>query len=148
MGEEAITSGRQKALREATILLDLAIIRSRGSLLDAGLRSRSGVLESGQSRAWQLTTPYGAANDDAHKEVTTMWSKLFGGGEGLPREKVDAVVNVIDCYLAEEAELRGLQSEKQTIHPRDLSAEKRRALIEEVFAILADTRTKYSRPRP
>jgi hypothetical protein len=39
MGEEAITSGRQKALREATILLDLAIIRSRGSLLDAGLRS-------------------------------------------------------------------------------------------------------------
>ena len=55
MGEEAITSGRQKALREATILLDLAIIRSRGSLLDAGLRSRSGVLESGQSRAWQLT---------------------------------------------------------------------------------------------
>jgi hypothetical protein len=42
MGEEAITSGRQKALREATILLDLAIIRSRGSHLDAGLRSRSG----------------------------------------------------------------------------------------------------------
>jgi hypothetical protein len=77
-----------------------------------------------------------------------MWSKLFGGGEGLPREKVDAVVHVIDCYLAEEAELRGLQSEKQTIHPRDLSAEKRQALIEEVFAILADTRTKYSRPRP
>jgi hypothetical protein len=77
-----------------------------------------------------------------------MWSKLFGGGEGLPREKVDAVVNVIDRYLAEEAELRGLQSEKQTIHPSDLSAEKRRALIEEVFAILADTRTKYSRPRP
>jgi hypothetical protein len=38
-------------LREATILLDLAIIRSRGSLLDAGLRSQSGVLESGQSRA-------------------------------------------------------------------------------------------------
>jgi hypothetical protein len=41
MGEEAITSGRQKALREATILLDLAIIRSRGSVLNAGLRSRS-----------------------------------------------------------------------------------------------------------
>jgi hypothetical protein len=51
MGEEAITSGRQKALREAMILLDLAITRSRGSLLNAGLRSRSGVLESGQSRA-------------------------------------------------------------------------------------------------
>ena len=148
MGEEAITSGRQKALREATILLDLAIIRSRDSLLDAGLRSRSGVLESGQSRAWQLTTPYGAANGDAHKEVTTMWSKLFGGGDGLPREKVDAVVHVIDRYLAEEAEVRRLQSEKQTIHPRDLPPAKRRALIEEVFAILADTRTKYSRPRP
>ena len=42
MGEEAITSGGQKALREATILLDLAIICSRGSYLDAGLRSRSG----------------------------------------------------------------------------------------------------------
>ena len=41
MGEEAITSGRQKALREAMILLDLAITRSRGSLLNAGLRSRS-----------------------------------------------------------------------------------------------------------
>ena len=126
-------------MREATILLDLAIIRSRGSLLDAGLRNRSGVPESGQSRAWQLTTPYGAANGDAHKDVTTMWSKLFGGGDGLPREKVDAVVHVIDRYLAEEAELRGLQSEKQTIHPRDLPPAKRRALIEEVFAILANT---------
>ena len=42
MGEEAITSGRQKALREAMILLDLAITRPRGSLLNAGLRSRSG----------------------------------------------------------------------------------------------------------
>ena len=76
-----------------------------------------------------------------------MWSKLFGGGDGLPRVKVDAVVHVIDRYLAEEAELRGLQSEKQTIHPRDLPPAKRRALIEEVFAILANTRTKYSRPR-
>jgi hypothetical protein len=124
------------------ILLDLAITRSRGSLLNAGLRSRSGVLESGQSRAWQLTTPYGAANDDAHKEVTTMWSKLFGGGDGLPREKVDAVVHVIDRYLAEEAELRRLQSEKQTIHPRDLPPAKRRALIEKVFALLANTSRK------
>jgi hypothetical protein len=41
MGEEAITSGRQKALRGATKLLDLAITRSRGSLLNAVLRSRS-----------------------------------------------------------------------------------------------------------
>jgi hypothetical protein len=135
-------------LREATILLDLAIICSRGSLLDAGLRSRSGVPESGQASAWQLAKPYGAANGDVHKEVTTVWSKLFGGGDRLPREKVDVVVNIVDRYLAEEAELRGLQREKQTIHPRDLSAEKRRALIEEVFAILADTRAKYSRPRP
>jgi hypothetical protein len=135
-------------LREATILLDLAIICSRGSLLDAGLRSRSGVPESGQASAWQLAKSYGAANGDVHKEVTTVWSKLFGGGDRLPREKVDVVVNIVDRYLAEEAELRGLQSEKQTIHPRDLSAEKRRALIEEVFAILADTRAKYSRPRP
>ncbi len=100
------------------------------------------MLESDQSRAWQLTTPYGAANDDAHKEVTNMWSKLFGGGEGLPREKVDAVVNVIDRYLAEEAELRGLQSEKQTIYPRDLPPAKRQVLIEEVFAILANTSRK------
>jgi hypothetical protein len=108
MGEEAITSGRQKALREAMILLDLAITRSGGSLLNAGLRNRSGVLESGQSRAWQLTTPYGAANDDAHKEVIAMWSKLFGGGEGLPREKVDAVVNVM-CpdTVVREVELPG-----------------------------------------
>jgi hypothetical protein len=143
MGEEAITSGGQKVLREATILLDLAIIRSRGSsLLDGRTKESSGVPESGQARAWQLTKPYGAANGDAHKEVTTMWSKLFGGGDGLPREKVDAVVHVIDRYLAEEAELRRLQSEKQTIHPRDLPPDKRRALIEEVFAILANTSRK------
>ena len=71
-----------------------------------------------------------------------MWSKLFGGGDGLPREKVDAVVHVIDRYLAEEAELRRLQSERQTIHPKDPPSDKRRALIEEVFAILADSRKK------
>ena len=33
MGEEAISSGRQEALEEVTILLDLAISRSRGSSL-------------------------------------------------------------------------------------------------------------------
>ncbi|MEW6638591.1 MAG: hypothetical protein AB1425_17455 [Actinomycetota bacterium] len=71
-----------------------------------------------------------------------MWNKLFGGGDGLPRAKVDAVVAVIDRYLAEEAELRGLQSEKQTIHPKDLPPVKRRALIEEVFGILGETRKK------
>jgi hypothetical protein len=71
-----------------------------------------------------------------------MWSKLFGGGDGLPREKVDTVVHVIDRYLAEEAGLRRLQSENQSIHPRDLPPDKRRTLIEEVFAILADTKKK------
>ena len=76
-----------------------------------------------------------------------MWSKLFGGGEGPPREKVDAVVHVIDRYLAEEAELRRLQSERQTTHPRDLPPDKRRALIEEVFAILADTKKRQLPPR-
>ena len=71
-----------------------------------------------------------------------MWSKLFGGDDGPPREKVDAVVHVIDRYLAEEAELRRLQSERQTIHPRDLPPDKCRALIEERFTILANTRKK------
>jgi hypothetical protein len=68
-----------------------------------------------------------------------MWSKLFGGGDGLSRERVDAVVRVVDRYLSEEAELRRLQTEKQTIHPRDLPPKKRRALVEEVFAILGKT---------
>jgi hypothetical protein len=68
-----------------------------------------------------------------------MWNKLFGGGDGLPRERVDAVVRVVDRYLSEEAKLRGLQTEKQTIHPRDLPPDKRRVLIEEVFAILGET---------
>ena len=102
-----------------------------------------GSLEAAKWEFGKLPEPCGAANSNAHKEeVTTMWSKLFGGGDGLPREKVDAVVHVIDWYLAEEAELRRLQSEKQTIHPRDLPPEKRQALIEEVFAILADTKEK------
>lgn len=82
------------------------------------------------------------ANGNAREEVTSMWSKLFGGGDGIPREKVDAVVRVIDRYLVEEAELRGLPTNKQTIHPRDLPPDKRRALIEEVFAILGDARKK------
>jgi hypothetical protein len=69
-----------------------------------------------------------------------MWDKWFGGGDKLPRQKVDAVVQVVDRYLGEEAELRGLQSAKQTIHPRDLPPEKRRALVGEVFAILRETK--------
>ena len=87
-------------------------------------------------RRWSRE-PHGATSGDAHKEASMMWSKLFGGGDALPREKVDAVVRLIDRYLAEEAELRRLHSEKQTLHPRDLPPDKRRALIEEVFAILA-----------
>jgi hypothetical protein len=67
-----------------------------------------------------------------------MWSKLFGGAE-IPRERVDAVVRLVDRYLSEEAELRRLQTEKQTIHPRDLPPDKRRALVEEVFTILGET---------
>jgi hypothetical protein len=39
----------------------------------------------------------------------------------------------------EEAELRRLQTEKQTIYPGDLPPDKRRALIEEVFAIFGET---------
>ncbi len=71
-----------------------------------------------------------------------MWNKLFGGGDGIPREKVNTVVRVVDRYLSEEAELRGLQTGKQTIHPRDLPPDKRRALVEEVFTILEDNRKK------
>ena len=71
-----------------------------------------------------------------------MWSKLFGGGDEIPREKVDIVVRIVDRYLSEEAKLRGLQSEKQTIHPTDLPPDRRRALIEEVFAILDETAKK------
>ncbi|MDQ3841115.1 MAG: hypothetical protein M3272_09020 [Actinomycetota bacterium] len=69
-----------------------------------------------------------------------MWSRLTRGGNGLPREKVEAVVRLIDRYLAEEAQLRNLQSDKQTIHPRDLPPNKREALIGEIFEILKDTR--------
>ena len=69
-----------------------------------------------------------------------MWSRLTRGGDGLPREKVDAIVRLIDKYLGEEAQLRNLQSDKQTIHPRDLPPQKREALIGEIFEILKDSR--------
>jgi hypothetical protein len=49
------------------------------------------------------------------------------------------VGRVIDRYLAEQAVLRRLQTEKLTIHPRDMPPDKRRALIEEMFAILGET---------
>lgn len=69
-----------------------------------------------------------------------MWSRLTRGGDGLPREKVDAIVRLIDQYLSEEAELRNLQSDKQTIHPRDLPPQKREALISDIYEILKDTK--------
>lgn len=69
-----------------------------------------------------------------------MWSRLTRGGDGLPREKVDAIVRLIDQYLSEEATLRNLQSDKQTIHPRDLPPDKREALINDIFEILQDTK--------
>ncbi len=69
-----------------------------------------------------------------------MWSRLTRGGNGLPREKVEAIVRLIDRYLAEEGQLRNLQSDKQTIHPRDLPPQKREALISEIFEILKDNR--------
>lgn len=68
-----------------------------------------------------------------------MWGKLFGGGDELPRERVDAVVRVVDRYLSEDAELHRPQTEKQTSHPGDLPPDKRRAMIEEVFAIRGET---------
>ncbi len=69
-----------------------------------------------------------------------MWSRLTRGGDGLPREKVDAIVRLIDRYLADEAQLRNLQSDKQTIHPRDLPPQKREELISEIFEILKENR--------
>lgn len=71
-----------------------------------------------------------------------MWSRLTRGGDGLPREKVDAIVRLIDQYLAEEATSRNLQSDKQTIHPRDLPPDKREALVNDVFEILRDADKK------
>jgi hypothetical protein len=140
MGEEAISSGRQEALGEATMFLDAAIARPRrSSLLDGRTKELvRGCRKAAKQELGPLAEPYGAANGDAHKETSTMWSKLFGGGDGFPREKVDAAVHVIDRYLAQEAELRRLQSEKRTVHPRDLPPDKRRGLIEEVFAIFAN----------
>jgi hypothetical protein len=71
-----------------------------------------------------------------------MWSRLTRGGDGLPREKVDAIVRLIDQYLSEEASLRNLQSDKQTIHPRYLPPDRREALIDEIFDILKDKRQR------
>ncbi len=50
-------------------------------------------------------TPHDRANGNVYTEVATMSSKLFGDGDRLSHEKVA---------------LRRLQSEKQSIHPKDL----------------------------
>ncbi|MBA2440883.1 MAG: hypothetical protein H0V53_00530, partial [Rubrobacter sp.] len=42
--------------------------------------------------------------------------------------------------LGEEADLRNLQSDKQTIHPRDLPPHKREALINEISEIIKDAK--------
>lgn len=132
MGDRTVSSGTQG---------DVGVVRTNEVV--------RGCLEAYKQELGQLAGPHGApasrrvrANGNGREEVTGMWNKLFGGGDGLPREKVDAVVRVVDRYLSEEANLRGLQSERQTIHPRDLPPDKRQALIEEVFAILADTKKK------
>jgi hypothetical protein len=69
MGEEAITSRRQKALGEATMLLDLAITRSRGSsLLDSRTKELvRGCRKAAKQELTQLAEPYGVANGDVHK---------------------------------------------------------------------------------
>jgi hypothetical protein len=106
-----------------------------GSLLNP---RPSRTSESGPSlaRGRAGTRANGNVHEEVTEEVTGMWNKLFGGRDEPPRAKVNAVVRVVDRYLSEEARLRGLQSERQTIHPRDLPPDRRRALIEEVFAIL------------
>jgi hypothetical protein len=77
MGGEAISSERQQALGEVTMLLDLAISRSRGSILldDRTKELVRGCLEAAKQELGQLAEPYGASasrrrvgvNGDAHK---------------------------------------------------------------------------------
>ena len=98
--------------------------------------SRTVTSGPGLARGRAGTRANGNVREEVTEEVRGMWNKLFGGRDEPSRAKVDAVVRVVDRYLSEEARLRGLQSEKQTIHPTDLPPDRRRALIEEVFAIL------------
>ena len=69
MGEEAISSGRQEALEEVTMLLDLAVSRSRGSILLDGRTKElvRGCLEAAKQELGLLAEPYGVAIGDAHK---------------------------------------------------------------------------------
>jgi hypothetical protein len=119
--------------------LDGPLSTEREAFVGSLLNSRpSRMSESGPSlaRGRAGTRANGNVREEVTEEVTGMWNKLFGGRDEPSRAKVDAVVRVVDRYLSEEARLRGLQSERQTIHPRDLPPDRRRALIEEVFAIL------------
>ena len=68
-----------------------------------------------------------------------MWSRLTRGGDGLPREKVDAIVRLIDQYLAEEAN-SPKPPVRQTNHsPPGSPARQTRSLVNDVFEILKDT---------
>jgi hypothetical protein len=117
MGEEAITSVRQKALGDATILLDLAITRSRGSSLLDGRTEElvRGCRKAANQELGQFAEPYGVANGDVHKEASMMWTTASIFSRGSPSPSPNSLLHVIDRYLTEEAELRKLQSEKQTI---------------------------------
>jgi hypothetical protein len=106
-----------------------------GSLLNPR-PSRTLTSGPGLARGRAGTRANGNVREEVPEEARGMWDRLFGGRDEPSRAKVDAVVRVVDRYLSEEARLRGLQSEKQTIYPRDLPPDRRRALIEEVFAIL------------
>jgi hypothetical protein len=57
------------------------------------------------------------ANGDTHEEVTPMWSKLFGGGDGLPHEKVDTVVHVIHRYLQRRPSSAGFRARTKAFIP-------------------------------
>ncbi len=63
------------------------------------------------------------------------WNKLFAG-DGLPREKVDAVVRVVDRYLPEEAELHRLQSKRQIVHYRNLTRKSASGRLDMLDAIV------------
>ena len=67
-----------------------------------------------------------------------MWSRLTRGGDGLPREKVDAIVRLIDQYLSEEASLRNRQSDKQTIHAGNLPPNSMKAMLRQISSILSE----------
>jgi hypothetical protein len=72
MDESKVNSDRQGALGDVTMLLDLAISRSRGSILLDGRTKElvRGCLEAAKQELGQLAEPYGAANGGVHKEVT------------------------------------------------------------------------------